>query len=332
VTARASGERTNDWETDPDRWLSEVTLRLDGSDGLARLARRTRQPHDLRAWYRSVRATGDWSRALHAGEEAAKLARTAPVRAEFLDGAALAARELGREDVPVRLERAWQASPTLLRLCRWLDSSANGPALNERVRKAVRSCPRKAHRQRVLLHVLSGHPGKAARLLAAAPGLGWSDNEHPGHFGFWLLARLIGPKDVVLAVGPPSLASVADADVGDPARWPADPEARNTTADVPRLGVPDMTRIVSAARIRPPNGAAARAVLQGALRTAAERRAAGVTSAKRRRHYEHAVRLVASCVAVDRRPETVAWAAGVRAAYRRFPAMQAEFERYSTSA
>ncbi len=61
VTARATGERADDWETDPDRWLSEVTLRLDGTDGLARLARSTRRPHDLRAWCKSVRQTGDWN-------------------------------------------------------------------------------------------------------------------------------------------------------------------------------------------------------------------------------------------------------------------------------
>ncbi len=243
------------------------------------------------------------------------MARTVLVRAELLDSTALAAQQLRRDDVPVRLERAWRASPTLLRLCRWLDSSSSRRALNERVKKALRTCPKRNHRQRVLLHVLSGHPEQAARLLVAAPGLGWAHEEHPGHLGFWLLAHLITPKGTVLAVGPPSLAAAADAEVVDLDGWPTDPDAQNLVSVAPHLAVRDLTEIVSGADIRPPTGSVARAALVKALRTAAEKRAAGVTKEKRRRHYEHAVRLVASCVAVDRGPETAAWAAGVRTTY-----------------
>jgi hypothetical protein len=41
-------------------------------------------------------------------------------RGELLDGAALAAQELGRSDLSTRLETAWRAAPTLTRLLRWL--------------------------------------------------------------------------------------------------------------------------------------------------------------------------------------------------------------------
>jgi hypothetical protein len=41
----------------------------------------------------------------------------------FLDGAALAAQELGRKDLPARLERAWRQAPSMLRLRRWLGSA-----------------------------------------------------------------------------------------------------------------------------------------------------------------------------------------------------------------
>ena len=41
-----------------DRWLSEVTHRLEGTEGLARLARKTRRAHDLRAWCSAVRRDG----------------------------------------------------------------------------------------------------------------------------------------------------------------------------------------------------------------------------------------------------------------------------------
>ena len=50
AVARASKERKDHWEDDADRWLSEVTHRLEGTEGLARLARKTKRPHDLRAW------------------------------------------------------------------------------------------------------------------------------------------------------------------------------------------------------------------------------------------------------------------------------------------
>jgi hypothetical protein len=327
VAARASGQRKDDWETDPDRWLSEATRRLEGPEGLASLARRTRRAHDLLAWCQSVRETGDWDRALRALGEAAKLARSSAVRADLLDGAAIAAHQLGRDDVAERLERAWRASPTLLRLCRWLDTAPGPVVLKTRARKALSLCPKRAHRQRVFLYVLTGHPQEAVRLVAAAPGLGWSQEEHPGHLGFWLLAALIAPEGAVLAVGPPNLASAAESELAGITEWPTDLEAQNSTSVVPRLPLPDLTRIVTLADPRPPTGSAARAALLMALRTAAERRAAGVTKEKRRRYYEHVARLVGTCVAVDRGPDTTAWVSGIRTRYRRFSAMQTEFER-----
>ena len=79
--------------------------------------------------------------------------------------------------------------------------------------------------------------------------------------------------------------------------------------------------------VTPPKAAATRSVLLKRLRQAAEKRAVGVTDAKRRRHYSHAARLVAACATIDPTPETMTWVATVRAACRRYPAMQAEFDR-----
>ncbi len=326
VAARASRERKDEWETDPDRWLSEVTLRLDGTKGLARLARRTRRAHDLRAWCTAVRDTRDWVSALQTCEEAATLSRETLVRAEVLDSAALAAQELKRTDLPDRLERAWRASPTAVRLCRWLGTAPSQRILKDRASKALKACPKRADRQRVLLHVLSGHPEQAARLLAAAPGLGWSHEEHPGHLAFWLLAELLAPEAASLPIGPPGLlpAGGAEEALGDPQGLDASTEI----APEPHLAVPDLGALVRTANVAPPTTAAARTVLVRALREAAEKRAAGVTKEKRRRYYEHVARLVASCAAVDRTPETTTWVAAIRAGYRRFPAMQAEFARW----
>ena len=84
-------------------------------------------------------------------------------RGELLDGAALAAQQLGRSDVPKRLEAAWRAAPTLIRLLRWL--AADGPTptvLRAKAKKALTRCPRTAGRQLGLLRVLTGDLRAAA--------------------------------------------------------------------------------------------------------------------------------------------------------------------------
>ena len=81
------------------------------------------------------------------------------------------------------------------------------------------------------------------------------------------------------------------------------------------------------ADVKRPTSATARALVVKALRHAAEKRAAGVTEQKRRRHYGHAVRLVGACEVADPTPETGVWVASVRAKYRRYPALQDEFDK-----
>ncbi|MFV1977851.1 MAG: hypothetical protein ACC649_00730, partial [Myxococcota bacterium] len=90
-------------------------------------------------------------------------------RGEFLDGAALAARELGRRDLPTRLEHAWREAPTMLRLRRWLGSATGKGVVRKRAAQALEACPGKAARQLALLHVVLGDPSAAAKLLARAP-------------------------------------------------------------------------------------------------------------------------------------------------------------------
>jgi hypothetical protein len=46
--------RAHDWDTENDRWLREVAQRLEGSEGLAKVARATRRAADLRAWCKSL--------------------------------------------------------------------------------------------------------------------------------------------------------------------------------------------------------------------------------------------------------------------------------------
>jgi hypothetical protein len=317
VTEEAAAERRGDWDTETRQWLREVVWRMEGTVGLEKIARSTRRADDLRAWCQSLVEVDDWKAALVALEEAAELVTDEKdARGELLDGAARAAQQLGRKDLSPWLERAWRAAPSVLRLRRWLGSARGKAAVRRRAAEALAACPEQAHRQRAFLHVLQGECDAAAKLLASAPGLGWSDSEHPGHLLFHLFRHL-------LADGPaPSRAAAAERgyrlDMEELELLTAD-------GDEPRVAAPEAGDIVRRAGIEGMDRRARAAVL-AAMRKAAERRVAGVTEQKRRRHYGHAAELVAACLTCDPSPEAARWVASVRQTYRRFPALRAELE------
>jgi hypothetical protein len=60
----------------------------------------------------------------------------------------LAAQQLGRDDLSARLERAWRAGSSMLRLRRWLGSASNAAALRKGAAQALEACPKQASRQR----------------------------------------------------------------------------------------------------------------------------------------------------------------------------------------
>ena len=311
------GERESEWDSDEDRWLREVVVRIEGAGGLADLARATRRAGDLRAWCRMLVTAKDWKAALAAHEEAADIVTgKAYSRGEFLDGVALAARKLGRRDLPTRLERAWREAPSMLRLRRWLGSAKSSVVVRKRATQALEVCPRKCVRQSGLLYVVLGDLSRAAKLLSRAPGLGWSDAEHPGHLLFPLFRRLLGGADTE-ASRELDLISLRDMDA-DELEWVTDDR------EEPRLDAPGVYEIVQLAGTGETSGDEARTVVPRAMRKAAEKRVAGVIENKRRRHYDHAAKLVATCAALDSSPETVSWVAGVRDEYRRYPAFQRE--------
>ncbi|MBI5491255.1 MAG: hypothetical protein HY905_28250 [Deltaproteobacteria bacterium] len=320
VAREVGGERRGAWDSDEDRWLREVVHRLEGADGLAMIARSTRRADDLRAWCRCLVEAGDWNVALAAFDEAAGIvADKDHARGGLLDGAALAAQELGLDDLPARLERAWRAAPSMLRLRRWLASTGDEMAIRTRAIEALEVCPKQAHRQRAFLHVLLGEFEPAAKLLASAPGLGWSDGEHPGHLLFRIFETFFGGKSA-LASARRALSAHRQMDIE---------ELELTTADEdkPRLAAPGIDEILKRAGMNAIPGDAARRAVLAALRKAVERRLAGVTENKRRRHYAHAAELAAVFVACDRSAEAVRWVASVRTEYRRFPALRAELDR-----
>jgi hypothetical protein len=317
VEASVAGERRNDWDRDEDRWLREVVRRIEGAEGLARVARSTGRADDLRAWCGLLADSRDWKSALLAYEEAARIVTDKDAQAEFLDGVALAAQELGRKDLAARLELAWRAEPTLTRLLRWLGSAGKKAAVRKRAAEALEGCPAAARRQRTLLQLILGDLDAAGKLLADAPGLGWSGGEHPGHLLFPLFCRLLmgdRSQDVHAFLEHPLGIDAFE-------RLTADPGA-------PRLTTPSVDQILELAEVDGPADARSRSALIAAMRKAAEKRVAGVTENMRRRHYDHAAQLVAACVTADRGAETAGWVAGIRTEYRRYPALKSALDRH----
>jgi hypothetical protein len=139
----------DEWESDGERWLREAAFRLEGVDGLERLARKTKRPNACLAWCEALADRGDWAEALHAYDASAAFVGKSHWRGGLLDGGALAAQQLGRPDVTKRLERAWHAAPTLARLLRWLHVNGH-----------TRRCGRK--RRRLWLDVPRPRDGSSA--------------------------------------------------------------------------------------------------------------------------------------------------------------------------
>jgi hypothetical protein len=319
LLSKSAARRSDDWDPFEGRWLREVVERLEGVPGLAQMARRTRRAEDLRFWCQSLVQSKNWPAAFQAYNEAAELVTDKDyMRGEFLDGAALAAQILEREDLPMYLERAWCASPSLERLLRWLGSADTKATLSMRVGEALAGCPREATRQRALLQVLSGDYAAAAQLLVSASGLGWSQSEHPGHLLFPLFTRLLTSKDQPARRDPERLF-----------RASTDRRKRRASAGEPgepSLATPQVTTLLTLAGISIMSTRPSGAALLAAMKQAAETRVQSVTEQKVRSKYGHAAELVATCVECDRTGEATAWAAALKTEYNRSPALRSELE------
>jgi hypothetical protein len=316
----------DEWETEHERWLREAVFRADGVGGLERIARKTKRPRACLAWYEALADQGDWTGALGACDVAARMVRQSHWRGELLDGAALAAKELGRPDLGKRLEAAWRTAPTMTRLLRWL--AVDGDEY-ERIRsKATRSltrCPKTAARQIGLLRVLVGDVTGAAAVLAKSPGLGWSDPDHPGHTLFPLLA-------ITLSNGTIGGASVTELEATG--RDPLESLAVPDEGQKPRLSTPSIMVLIQSVRPSIALTDPDRDAVIDAMRIAAEKRTEGILRNSRRQHYGHAALLVASCVACapkSRASELLRWAADLRQQYWRRHAFREELARASES-
>jgi len=313
----------SEWVRSSARWLREAVRRYEGIAGLERIARKTKQPEMLLSWCRAVVETGDWKQALHAYEDSARLTVGQHWLGTFLDGAALAAWQLGRDDFIQRLKAAWCGSPSLERLVRWL-GEGDPPAaeIRRRAAEVLPTCPAGEKRQQGLLKLLNGELQTAAELLAEAPGLGWSASDHPGHLLFTAFA-------VILAEGRHTgLCNQLQAELDDRIRDLF--YSVQFDDEEPRLETPSITSLITNARPAMEIVAKERRTMLEAMRTAASSRVEGVLDKKRRRAYKHAARLVICCQelapAAGMQEEVTRWVEDLRSKYSRFRAFQRQIE------
>lgn len=317
---------SDDWESPHERWLRDAVFRMDGVDGLERLARKTRRPQACLAWCDALADRKDWPAALQAAVAAARLVRQPHWRGQLLDGAALAAQELGRSDLPKRLDAAWKAAPTLPRLLRWLAAGdARGESIRHKAARAVAACPKTSARQIGLLRVLLDDIQGAAVLLSSSPGLGWSNPDHPGHTLFPLFAMVLSRGTIGDA-----LVEEMDATGCDP----LDSMFETDEGHRPRLATPSVIAVIQHARSGLVLSDADADAAIDAMRVAAEKRVEGILGHSRRRHYGHAALLVASCQAfVPTRceAEVSKWVEDMQQRYSRRSAFRAELAQARAS-
>jgi hypothetical protein len=159
-------------------------------------------------------------------------------RGELLDRAAFAAQELGRPDLSKRLEAAWRAAPTMIRLLRWLAVDGDEhERIPTRAASALARCPKTAARQIGLLRVLLGDVTGAAAVLSKCPGLGWSNPDHPGHTMFPLLAMLLSN----LPIGDSLVTELKGT-----GRDPLESFAMTEEKHKPKLATPSMVALIQA--------------------------------------------------------------------------------------
>jgi hypothetical protein len=314
----------DDWDAQPERWLREAVFRMEGVEGLERIARKTKRPQACLAWCEALAERGDWPAALRAYDDAAKLVGKSPWRGELLDGAALAAQQLGRSDVAARLEAAWVGAPSLVRLLRWLVAPGL-PSLTlvTKAGRALKRCPKTDGRQLGLLRIITADLGGAAKLLADAAGLGWSSKDHPGHFLFPAFAILLAER------GPQTISPLLLANLDSTGSDPLEVLRRNGTETTATLASPSVRALIEDVRSVLAIHASDRDAMLDAMRVAAEKRIEGILGESRRRHYGHAAALAASFFAAapkDRQRAASDWIAHLLVAHSRRHAFKEEIQ------
>jgi len=176
--------------------LAEALERLEGIDGIAKIARRSRDLAHFRTWMLRLADTHAWDMALDVVEEADGALDDPLGRALILDaGVVLAARASDRTRAAELAERALAAHPTHDRLIRFLLlDEPDRDVLRARALRLDDGALDVSARMRCLLHALLGRFVNVAMLLEESSAA-WEDAEHAAEIAFpALLLAFYGGK------------------------------------------------------------------------------------------------------------------------------------------
>src|SRR5436190_4388718 len=149
-----------------------------------------------------------------------------------------------------------------------LARGAGPPSLTlvTKAERALKPCPKIHRRQLGLLRIVSGDLGGAAKLLADAPGLGWSSADHPGHVLFPAFAILLADGGSQ-KVGPTLLANLESA-----CRDPLEVLRHSGIEARPALANPSVGTLIGESHSTLTINPSDRDVMLDAMRVAAEKR------------------------------------------------------------
>lgn len=315
-----SAYESDKWFSYDDDWLREVTFRLEGVAGLDKRARKTMSSNDFFAWGDALVKSGDWKAALNAFRIAAKEVQPSHDFdvALFYDCAALAAQELNHRDKLPLLHSAWKTAPSMKRLQCWLGAVKGKRMCHANVADALSECPKSEVRQRTFLMYLHGEFVEAAKLTSAAPSLGWSAAEHPGHLMVPLIVGVFRNGQAVMTKLKKHQTVITFDTLSD---W------ENKFNGVPQLHQATVEDIVALSGIRESKNPVDEKALLKELKKIASKRAKGVLGKQRRNHYHHVAWLMTVCLRLDNSATTVRWYEKLKAEYKRYPAFQRELEQ-----
>lgn len=330
LTANTSGY----WAHDRQRLLTEATVWLAGTDGLAVVARQP-GPHQPTAYL-------DWADALTHDErlnDAAEAAREAMAldgltvehRAELADRLAALTHRLGDSAAALDARRtAWRTHPTRQRLLALVGAAEAADQLPGALHVEADRASAEPDRLSCELLLLAGHTDDAITGLTASDPLGWSQPDHPGPIVWpYLLAAATAPAplDAQTHLGRQFTAidtadrwhGHADLDASDPGDIPgADRQTRLSTL---------LARHIA----EHPGTPQQRRQWLLAARTAVERRIDAVVGGKHRGAYQRvAVLAIAYAEALTLAEDPASGAAfitGTRARYPRHVAFRDELDR-----
>jgi tetratricopeptide (TPR) repeat protein len=283
--------------------LREAVGRLQGVDGLGRIARERGDERSYSAWARALVEAGRWDDAVAALEEAAASRGLRQWAARFHDDAARVAFHAGKAAETARiLHAAWRARPTVARLLRWLGAVSSDPVVRaEKTRQELDALRRKVFRApcaaAATLRLLAGDYRGAASALARADGLGWSSEEHPGHVIFPALLFVVTQNEASTPCSGAAVKVIEAGWVGSSLSETLDEELSLFHRVLPPLPRLSLRSCLESAMARWPPSPADRSRVLAALRQAAARRVEAVVAKKRRGAYHHAGLLVAACAA-----------------------------------